>query len=44
MIQKEGFKSLFSGFFTNAARIVPNYAIIFVIYEKLVAYFELNKE
>ena len=42
-IRQEGFPALFSGFFANLARIVPNYAIIFLIYESMSNYFELNE-
>ena len=27
--------ALYSGFFANLARILPNYAVVFVIYENL---------
>jgi len=35
MIKNEGFLSLYSGFTANIFRIIPNYAIIFIIYENL---------
>lgn len=35
MIKTEGIYSLYSGFFANLARILPNSAIIFVLYEFL---------
>ena len=44
LLAKEGVTGLYSGFFANLARIIPNYAIIFVIYEKLSEYFHLNNE
>lgn len=44
LIKNEGFKALFSGFFANLARIIPNYAIIFVLYETMCNYFNLNEE
>jgi hypothetical protein len=34
-IKKEGFKTLYSGFGTNLMRILPHYAIVFVLYEHL---------
>ena len=34
-IRKEGFFSLYSGFTTNLLRILPHYAIVFVLYEHL---------
>ena len=35
MVKNEGVASLYSGYLANIARIIPNYAIIFVIYESL---------
>ena len=35
MIQTEGITSFYSGFFANLARILPNSAIIFILYEAL---------
>ena len=43
-IRNEGMRALFAGFFANLARIVPNYAIIFVLYESMSNYFELNND
>lgn len=33
MLKYEGVKSFYAGFYANLARIVPNYAIMFVLYE-----------
>lgn len=35
IIRTEGYRALYSGFITNLFRIVPNYAVIFMIYENL---------
>ena len=35
MLKNEGPRALYSGFFANLARILPNYAIIFILYENL---------
>jgi solute carrier family 25 folate transporter 32 len=35
MIKTEGVLSIYSGFFANLARILPNTAIVFILYEKL---------
>jgi hypothetical protein len=34
-IKREGPRSLYSGFTTNLLRILPHYAIVFVLYEHL---------
>ena len=34
-MRKEGYHVFYSGFFTNLARLIPNYAITFVLYEAL---------
>ena len=39
IIRTEGPRALYSGFITNLFRIVPNYAVIFVIYENLAHHF-----
>jgi hypothetical protein len=35
MLRTEGFSSLYSGFYANLVRILPNSAIILVLYEML---------
>ena len=35
IIKTEGYRALYAGFLANLARIVPNYAIIFLIYENM---------
>ena len=35
IIRTEGPNALYSGFITNLSRIVPNYAVIFLLYENL---------
>lgn len=44
MLQTEGVSSLYSGFLANLARILPNSAIIFVLYELLSAQMGLINE
>lgn len=34
-MRKEGYHVFYSGFFTNLARLMPSYAITFVLYETL---------
>lgn len=44
MIKTEGFLSLYAGFFANLARILPNSAIIFILYEWLSLQLGLQNE
>lgn len=33
-VKKEGLRAFYNGFFTNLLRILPHYAIVFVLYEQ----------
>ena len=44
IIKTEGYMALYAGFLANLARIVPNYAIIFLIYENMCHWFQLDKQ
>ena len=44
MLATEGYLSLYSGFFANLARILPNSVIMFMLYEWLSVQFGLKNE